>query len=92
MIKSFDHKGLKLFFCKGDASKIKPAHRDKIRLILSLLNNIEVAQDMNFPGSNLHQLKGKHKDFWSANVSGNWRIIFKFKKSEVYNINYIDYH
>ena len=92
MIKSFNHKGLKDFFYKGISKKIKPEHREKIKLILFLINNAEIVQDVNFPGSNLHKLKGRKKEFWSVNVSGNWRIIFKFEKSNVYNVDYIDYH
>lgn len=30
MIKSFDHKGLKLLYEKGDESKVKPEHVRKI--------------------------------------------------------------
>jgi proteic killer suppression protein len=49
-------------------------------------------QDMNYPGSNLHQLKGKLKDLWSVKVSGNWRITFKFIDANAYVVDYKDYH
>ena len=38
MIVSFRHKGLKLFYEKGDASKLQPQHVSKIRLILTRLD------------------------------------------------------
>jgi proteic killer suppression protein len=47
---------------------------------------------MRFPGSNLHQLKGKMKGIRAVKVSGNWRIVFSFKEGNVYNIDYVDYH
>ena len=47
---------------------------------------------MNFPGSNLHPLKGALKSFWAVKVSGNWRVIFKFKDGDAYKVDYIDYH
>lgn len=92
MIKSFRHKGLKQYFESGNFSKIKSEHRKKIRLILTILNAAIVINDLNFPGSGLHQLKGEFKDFWSVSVSGNWRIIFRFADRNVYDIDYLDYH
>ena len=92
MIKSFRHKGLKQYFESGNFSKIKSEHRKKIRLILTILNAAIEINDLNFPGSGLHQLKGEFKDFWSVSVSGNWRIIFRFADRNVYDIDYVDYH
>ena len=92
MIKSFRHKGLKQYFESGNFSKIKSEHRKRIRLILTILNAAIEINDLNFPGSGLHQLKGEFKDFWSVSVSGNWRIIFRFADRNVYDIDYVDYH
>ena len=92
MIESFKHKGLKFFFEKGDFSKIKSIHRKRIRLILTLLHAASDIKDMNFPGSDLHALKGEKQGFWSVRVSGNWRIIFRFENSNAYDVDYIDYH
>ncbi|MGV0034866.1 MAG: type II toxin-antitoxin system RelE/ParE family toxin [Candidatus Azotimanducaceae bacterium WSBS_2022_MAG_OTU7] len=37
---------------------------------------------MNKPNWNLHQLKGQKTGVWSIKVSGNWRVIFKFKEGD----------
>ena len=92
MIESFKSKGLQLFFEKGDHSKIKSDHRKRIRLILTLLQAASEVTDMNFPGSDFHALKGNYQDFWSVKVSGNWRIIFRFKNGNVFDVDYLDYH
>jgi proteic killer suppression protein len=92
MIQSFKHKGLRQFFQKGDSSRIQPAHRKRLRLILTMLHAADEIVDMNFPGSNLHRLKGERGDFWSVTVSGNWRIIFRFEDGDVYEVDYLDYH
>lgn len=47
---------------------------------------------MNYPGSKLHRLKGKYKDYWAVSVSGNWRLIFSFEDGNAYLIDYLDYH
>lgn len=49
-------------------------------------------RDLNFPGSNLHGLKGDLEGFWSITVSSNWRIIFKLDKGDIYLVDYLDYH
>ena len=92
MIISFKHKGLKNFFLKGDASGIVPAQKNKVRLILGVLNGAKEIRDLNFPGSRLHQLKGKLAGFWSITVTGNWRIIFKFDDNDIELVDYLDYH
>lgn len=92
MIQSFKHKGLKLFFETGNFSKIQPAHRKKLRLILTILHAASDITDLNYPGSNLHQLSGDYNNFWSVSVSGNWRIIFRFEDGDVFDVDYLDYH
>ncbi len=47
---------------------------------------------MNYPGSNLHRLTGDKKNYWSVNVSGNWRVVFRFKDGDAFDIDYLDYH
>jgi len=92
MIKSFEHKGLEKYFYNGDKSGIQPNHAQKIADILDRLDASFEIRDMNYPGSNLHQLKGKLKEFWSIKVSGNWRITFKFITGDAYIVHYKDYH
>jgi len=92
MIKSFKHKGLKLFYEEGIYSGIQAKHRKKLRLQLSALDTAQVAEDMDLPGYNLHKLRGARKDCWSITVNGNWRITFKFIDGDAYIVNYEDYH
>ena len=48
---------------------------------------------MNYPGSNLHLLKKPpYRGFYSVNVNGNYRIVFKFEKGDVYEVEYLDTH
>ena len=67
-------------------------HVQKLADILDRLDASHDIKDMKFPGSDLHQLKGKMKGLWAAKVSGNWRIVFSFNEGNAYNVNYIDYH
>lgn len=92
MVVNFTHKGLKNLFYKGD-TRISPVHAEKLRRILSRLNSAKDLRDMNFPGSNLHPLKKPpFRGFYSVNVSGNYRIVFRFENGDAYDVNYLDTH
>jgi len=92
MIKSFKHKGLKLFFDTGKTAGIQDKHKKKLRLQLAALDTATVIEDMDLPGYNLHELKGGRKGTWSITVNGNWRMTFEYKNGDAYIINYEDYH
>ncbi|OGQ81707.1 MAG: peptidase [Deltaproteobacteria bacterium RIFCSPLOWO2_12_FULL_60_19] len=92
MIKSFRHKGLQKFFFDGTKQGIQPKHAEKLADILDLLDAAGETRDMNFPGSDLHPLKGDLRGFWSVKVSGNWRIIFRFENGDASDVDYVDYH
>jgi proteic killer suppression protein len=92
MIKSWRHKGLKLFYDTGSTAKIQPKHAAKLHDILQLLDFITDPKQMNFPGFEFHALKGEFKDFYSVKVNANWRVIFAFEDKDPILIDYIDYH
>ena len=92
MIKSFRHKGLKKLFETGATSGINPQHAHRLRKILALLETSETIDDMDLPGLNLHQLKGKRKGTLSVKVTGNWRVTFKTENGDVLDVDYEDYH
>jgi toxin HigB-1 len=92
MIRSFKHKGLELFFEKGDYSRIQTKHQKRLRLQLSALDTAKVIEDMDLPGYRLHKLKGDRKNYWSITVNGNWRLTFEFIDGDAYIVNYENYH
>lgn len=92
VIKNFRHKGLEDFFIDGSKRGIQPNHARKLADILDRLDAAEVAEDMNFPGADMHLLKGNLKGHWAVRVSGNWRIIFMFYEGNAYVVDYVDYH
>jgi proteic killer suppression protein len=64
MIARFRHAGLERFFRTGSAARIQPAHRRRLRLILTALNTAQAPRDMGLPGLDLHPLKGDLAGFW----------------------------
>jgi proteic killer suppression protein len=92
MIKGFVHKGLEDYFYDGTKKGIKPQDAKKLADILDRLDAAREIKDMNYPGSDLHKLKGKKKGLWSVKVTGNFRVIFSFKEGNAENVDYLDYH
>lgn len=92
MIRSFRHKGLKGLFLEGSRRGIQPEQAQRLEDILDRLNAAAAIDDMNYPGSFLHPLKGNRKGYWSVRVSGNWRVIFRFENGDAYAVDYVDYH
>ena len=92
MIKHFRHKGLAGFNETGSKAGIQAKHADRIRLILARLNASHEPRDMNLPGLRLHSLSGEYQGYWAVDVSGNWRIVFRFEVQDVIDVDYLDYH
>ena len=92
MIKSFAHKGLEAFFLTGNIKGIQAKHATRLAGLLDRLDAAAGVQDMDFPGSGFHALRGDLKNHWSLKVSGNWRMTFRFEDGHAYVVNYQDYH
>jgi len=92
MIVSIRHKGLRLYYEKGDSSKLQKSQLVKIRLILTALDAISSEDDIKALGKNIHILKGEYAGFWALSVTGNYRIIFRFEAPDVLDVDFLDYH
>jgi toxin HigB-1 len=92
VIENFKHKGLRRFYEASDASGIRSDWLKRIRPILATLDTAEDLSEVNFPGLRLHSLKGDLQGFYAVDVSGNWRIIFRFENGKAWDIDLVDYH
>ena len=65
----------------------------KLRRVLTLLDEARRPGDVAVqPGYRVHPLKGDMAGLWSASVSGNWRVVFRFEDSEAVDVDLVDYH
>ena len=92
MITSFAHRGLEKFFRSGARTGIQPAHANKLARQLAHLNASTGPADMDIPGWDFHELKGKLKGTYSVSVNGNWRLTFQFHGQDAVVVDYLDYH
>ena len=80
-------------YSNHDSGRRLPAHFvPRLRYILTMLDEARRPKDMDRPGLRLHPLKGDRRGQWSAWVSGNWRIVFRFEEGEVVDVDLLDYH
>lgn len=92
MIESFKHRGLRILFEQDDGRRLKADQVDRLRLILSALDQASQVQDLNQPTFRLHPLKGNRKGVWAVIVRANWRVTFRFEEGEAYDVDLEDYH
>jgi proteic killer suppression protein len=92
MIHTITHKGLRLFFEKGNGSTLPAEYLAKIALILDALDAVASEDDIKALGGGIHRFAANYAGFWSIKVSPNYRIIFRYSKGDIFDVNYIDYH
>ena len=92
MIKSFRHGGRQRLFERGETSKVRADQVNRIRDVLSHLDQALSPSDLDLPGYRLHPLRGGRKRLWSVTISGNWRIIFRFEQGDAFAVDLVDYH
>lgn len=94
-IRSVKHKGLRRFIKDDDPSGLPPGFVEKIRNIVSYLQEIEDAEELRaIPAWRAHQLTGSRQGVWSVTVTRNWRLTFLVDEDEgeIVDLNYEDYH
>ena len=79
---------------KGERVKKLPPEIQQVgRRKLRMLNNSVDLNDLRIPPSNrLEKLSGKLKEFYSIRINDQWRIIFKWKAGNAFEVEIIDYH
>jgi toxin HigB-1 len=94
-IRSIRHKGLRRFVEHDDASGLPADFVEKIRNIISFLQEMESFDEMkSIVTWRAHQLSGDRKGIWSLTVTRNWRITFRIDETEktIVDLDYEDYH
>lgn len=90
-IRNCRHKGLEECYVTGKTKHIPAAHWKNILYILDHLAAITDIKDC-YGVKGFHGLKGDRLGTYAMNVSGNYRLTFKWDGEHVYDVNYEDYH
>ncbi|MGV7224763.1 MAG: type II toxin-antitoxin system RelE/ParE family toxin [Nitrospinales bacterium] len=93
MIKSFRDKETEKifnrFFSKKLSQNIQPLARRKL-VILDSATDLDTLRVP--PGNRLEALKGDRKGQHSIRINDQWRICFKWKGGDAYDVEIADYH
>jgi toxin HigB-1 len=92
VITGFRHRGLRRLYEKDDPARVPAQDLSRIRVILAALDAAQSAKDLDIHTFHLHALKGDLKGFWAITVRANWRIIFRFERGSVCEVDLADYH
>lgn len=94
-IRNVVHKGLRRFIERDDASGLQPAVIEKVRRIVSFLQDMDREDELRtIPSWKAHLLTGDRKGTWSLFVTKNWRMTFRIDidEIEIIDLDYEDYH
>ena len=93
MIKSFKSKETEKIFNREYSLKLPSAIQRTAMRKLWMLDASQAINDLRVPPANhLEQLKGNRKGQYSIRINEQWRICFKWDKSDAYKVEIIDYH
>jgi len=93
MIKSFLNKESKEFYITGKSKKIPSTIHGVALRKLDYLNSAYCLDDLKIPPANrLEKLQGNLKEFYSIRINRQYRVIFKFKDENIYDVKITDYH
>ena len=93
MIKTFASKETEKLF-QREASRVLPTDiQHKARQKLEVLDAAEKLDDLKIrPGNRLEKLSGNREGQYSIRINQQWRICFRWKSGDCYDVEIVDYH
>ncbi|MFT3919607.1 type II toxin-antitoxin system RelE/ParE family toxin [Cloacibacterium sp.] len=93
MIVNFGNKETEKIW-NGIVSKKLPREIQEVaKRKLRMINNSIDVTDLRIPPANrLEKLIGDLKEFYSIRINNQWRIIFKWKNGNAFDVEIMDYH
>jgi proteic killer suppression protein len=93
VIQSFADSGTERLF-RREPVRRSPANLQRIMLRkLGLVDAAEQLEDLRVPpGNRLEKLKGDRAGQHSIRVNDQWRVCFRWKDGNAYDVGIIDYH
>ena len=93
MIKSWANSHSRRFYEEGKISKFRSLYIDAADELLAALDAATSLSDLSpLKSVGLHKLSGDRAGQWAMRVNGPWRICFRFKNGNAYDVEITDYH
>ena len=93
MIKNFEDEETGKIYNREWSKKLPvDIHRIALRKLLMLDAATDLKDLKVPPGNMLESLKGRRKGQHSVRINDQWRICFKWRKGDAYQVGIVDYH
>lgn len=93
MIKTFADKRTKELYENGQSKRFPPGIWERAVRKLEYLDLATSVTDLKAPPSNrLHKLGRDRAGQYSISVNDQWRLCFRFKDGDAYDVEMTDYH
>jgi proteic killer suppression protein len=93
MIKTFQNRETERIFNRLPSRKLPQNIQRFARRKLVILDAATDLKSLRVPpGNRLEALKGKRKGQYSIRINDQWRICFKWKTGDAYEVEIADYH
>jgi proteic killer suppression protein len=93
MIRSWANSRTRRFYDDGKTSKFRSLDPDAADDLLAMLDAAESIKDLSpLKSVGLHKLSGNRAGQWAMTVNGPWRICFRFKDGDAYEVEITNYH
>jgi proteic killer suppression protein len=93
MIRSFANSRTRRFYDEGKATKFRGIDIEAAEDLLAALDSATALSDISpLKSVGLHKLTGNRSGQWAMTVNGPWRICFRFKDGDAYDVEITDYH
>ena len=93
VIQTFADSETEGFYTAGKSPRMPPEIRKRAAMRLLQLNAATQIEDLRLPPSNrLEQLRGDRAGQWSIRINDQWRVCFRFKSGDAFEVAIVDYH
>jgi proteic killer suppression protein len=93
MIRSWKNSTTRRFAEQGKAAKFRGLDSDAAIELLMASDAATSLKDLSpLKSVGLHKLGGDRKGQWAMTVNGPWRICFKFRNGDAFEVEIVDYH
>ena len=93
MIRTWANRASERFYTGGKSSPFRGLDVEAAQDLLAALRAARSLRDLSpLKSVGLHKLKGDRAGQWAMTVNDRWRICFRFKDGDVYDVEIVDYH
>ena len=93
MIRPFANSRTRRFYDESKTTKFRGMDSEAAEDLLAALDSATALSDLSpLKSVGLHKLTGNRSGQWAMTVNGPWRICFKFKDGDAYDVEITNYH